>query len=196
MEESLGDVEPRPFRDRLYSKISGISLTPGVLTMKTAHTIDPSLDSAATAHRGAGVQLSFEGLRLTRSIIQEQPWDELDDPEPYYLDLLAANVLVSRGFYHLTGTGVAEQSIEIIQRFARNQTYVQQSTPELLEAPLEIDIIKLAVNAGADMAMQSIPTAVSSYGDTLAHELEQDPLPQPEDALGGVEEQITGLVDG
>jgi len=183
-----------PLRERLQSVITGVSLTPGVLTVKTASTLEPSLDVAAVAERGAGVQLTFEGLRLARSNIREEPWEEDEAIERYHLDLLAANVLFSRGFYHLTDTGVADETIAIIQRFARNQTHEQEARPEQVDAPLEVDIIQLAVNAGADMALGTVPPAVSSYGESLARQLQQEPFAEPETALTGVEERLTTLV--
>lgn len=194
MKESLNDIEPAPFRERLQSVISAVSLTPGVLTVKTARALEPSVDTAAAAQRAAGVQLTFEGLRLARSNIREEPWKVSEKVDGYHLDLLAANVLFSRGFYHLANTGVADETIALIQRFARNQTHEQEARPEQAEAPLEVDIIKLAVNAGADMALGTVPPTVSTCGESLARELNQEPFLEPEEALTGVEERIASLV--
>lgn len=192
LEQSLADIEPVPFRERLHEVVDGVSLTPGVLTIVTARAMEPSVEETASAKRGAGVQLSYEGLRLTRAVLRERDW-EVNEDKSYYRDLLAASVLVSRGFYYLADTGVADQSVEIVRRFGRNETYKQQSVTGELEDSLEVDVIRLAVNAGADMAVQTIPPAVTSYADTIARELESEPLPAPEEALGGVEERIGTL---
>lgn len=194
LDQSLDDIEPVPFGERLYSVLEGVSLTPGVLTVKTARAIEPSVDVEASAQRGVGVQLSYEGLRLTRSILRNRDWEATDERGTYYENLLASSVLVSRGFYYLADTGVADQSVSIVRRFGRNQTYEQQPEAADLEDSLEVDVVKLAVNAGADIAMGTIPPSVTSYGDTLARELESEPLPGPDEALTGVEERISTLV--
>lgn len=193
LQESLDDIEPVAFRQRLHSVIEGVSLTPAVLTVKTARAIEPSIDVESSAKRGAGVQLSYEGLRLTRSMIREKHWEAGNDRDSYYFDLLAAAVLVSRGYYYLADTGVATQSVEIVRRFGRNQTYEQQTDVQDLENSLEIDVIKLSVNAGADLAMQTIPPSIMSYGESLARDIQDEPLPGPDDALTGVDERIATL---
>lgn len=190
---SLEDIEPVAFRERLHALLEDVSLTPGVLTIQTAHALEPSITAEAAAQRGAGVQLSYEGMRLTRSIIRDEQWEVPGKRESYYLDLLACSVLVARGFHYLADTSVADQSVEIVRRFGRNQTYEQQNEFERREDSLEVDIVKLAVNAGADMAMQTIPPSITSYGDSLAREIGTEPLPEPEEALTGVEERVVSL---
>lgn len=191
--KSLGDIEPVPFRERLYDVLEGAPLTPGVLTVKTARAIEPSADVEESARRGAGVQLSYEGLRLTRSVVEEKRWEAEGDRSSYYFDLLAAEVLVSRGYHHLATTGVSNQVVDIVRRFGRNQTYTLESEHGELEDSLEVDILRLAVDAGADMTLQTIPAPIRSYGDSLAREIEADPLPDPSVALTGVEERIGTL---
>ena len=191
--DSLADIGPPTFRSHLEGVLEDQSLTPGVLTVKTARALDGSTDLEASAMRGAGVQLSYEGLRLTRAVVDER--GALDTAveeaqEEYYLDLLAAEVLVSRGFYHLATTGVSDQAVEIVRRFGRNQTHeLDGQSPT--EASLEEDVIKLAVNAGADMSTTPVSSAVTSFGERLATELEREPLPDPDDALAGIEGRIT-----
>lgn len=222
LSKSLADIEPASFRDRLEAVLADQPLTPGVLTVRTAAALDSAVDSDASAMLGAGVQLSYEGLRLTRAIIRSRRDDAdvpehlttdgsgvelaagvgdqgrktltngdsaLDESEQYYLDLLAAEVLVSRGFYHLADTGVATQAVEIIRRFGRTQTTELEG--ELAqEQSLEVDVIKLAVNAGADLANVPETPALTSVGEALAAELEAEPLPDPVEALSGVENRI------
>lgn len=195
---TLADIEPPAFHERLTAVLADEPVTPGVLTVRTARVLDPDIETEVGAMRGAGVQLSYEGLRLTRAIIRERSTPESisvdgirngDSPEnQYYLDLLAAEVLVSRGFYHLATTGVAGQAVEIVRRFGRNQTHELESGIHP-EASLEVDVIKLAVNAGMDLAGVESP-ALATVGDALATELEAEPLPSPE-ALSGIEGRLT-----
>ena len=200
LSDALSDIEPSAFHSRCDELLAAEPLTPGVLTLRTARALDPSVTTEAGAIRGAGVQLSYEGLRLTRRIIRERKRDALaratngagSDAETYYLDLLAAEVMVSRGFYQLATTGVSDQAVEIVRRFGRNQTIEHESG--IPEAPsLEVDVIKLAVNAGADLANVPLTPALTSFGERLADELEAEPLPDPEPALSGIESRIQGV---
>lgn len=194
LQESLADIEPDSFRERLGDVLDAVSLTPGVLTVRTARAIDPGVEAEVAAMRGAGVQLSYEGLRLTRSLIRAEPWAEDGADTSHDIDLLAAEVLVARGFYHLSDTGVATDAVEIVRRFGRNQTHERRADGPEIDRSLEVDVIDLAVRAGADLATGTVPPVLDSYGADLARELEAEPLPEPEDALPGVEERIATLV--
>lgn len=219
LSDSLADIEPTALRDRLDAILAHQPLTPGVLTLRTARALDSTVTTAAGARRGAGVQMSYEGLRLTRSIIRDRAAsddgdsaaisDELrngavpavrtdgdgDEKTSYYLDLLAAEVLVSRGFYHLSTTGVASQAVEIVRRFGRNQT-TELETGDARDPSLEVDVIKLAVDAGADLANVPATPALSQFRDGLAAELEAEPLPDPDGALESIETRVRTAVQG
>jgi hypothetical protein len=190
---SLADLEPPAFQSHLRTTIGDVSLTPAVLTVQTARALEPSVDEDASALRGAGVQLTYEGLRLTRSILSDGPWSSSEGRTNYYLDLLAAAVLVSRGYYYLADSGVSAEAVEAARRFGRYQTYDQNGDLTDGEYSLERDFITLAVNAGADLALQTVPSSVTAYGENLAREIGTAPLAEPESALDGVEERITTL---
>jgi len=190
---SLADLEPPAFQSHLRTTIGDISLTPAVLTVRTARALEPSVDEGACALRGAGVQLTYEGLRLTRSILSDEPWSSSGGHTNYYLDLLAAAVLVSRGYYYLADSGVSAEAVEAARRFGRYQTYEQNGDLTEGECSLERDFITLAVNAGADLALQTVPASVTAYGENLARDIGTAPLAEPESALDGVEERITTL---
>lgn len=187
--DSLEGVDPAPFGDRIESVLGGQTPTLAVLTVRAARALDPAVEARDSAHRGVGVQLSYEGLRLTREILRTEAWDERDDAEDYYVDLLAAGTIVSRGFQHLATSGVSDQAVDIVRRFGRVRTLEQTGTPDPDANSLEFDAIALAVEAGADLALESVPPAVSALGETLAAELEAEPLPDPA-ALDGVEERF------
>jgi hypothetical protein len=190
---SVDKLEPASFRDRLLGVASGTSRTPGVLAIQTARALDPAADIETSATRGAGVQLSYTGLELTRSILREQRWEE-GDTDDYYYDLLAAEILVSRGLYYLSGTGVRRQAVEIVQKFGRTQTETAELGTRHAGEPLEMDVIRLAVDAGADLVMQTTPPSLATYREELADDLREYPLPEPDDALAGVDERLTTLV--
>lgn len=188
--EMVSDIEPVSFQREIRSVLAEASLTPAVLTVVTAQSIDPSVDVTAAARRGAAVQLSYEGLRLTRRLSREEPWADAGDHTDDHVDLLVSEVLVARGLYHLAPTGVAAQTVEIARRFGRNHTneHLPDATPS--EPSLEVDVINLAVGAGADLALDSTPEPLLEYADTLAHRLENDPLPPHGQALSGVDADI------
>jgi hypothetical protein len=190
---SVDELEPVSFRDRLVGVASGTSRTPGVLAIKTARALDPAVGLEASATRGAGVQLSYTGLELTRSILREQRWED-SDTDSYYYDLLAAEILVSRGLYYLSGTGVRRQAVEIVQKFGRTQTETEELGTRHADEPLEMDVIRLAVDAGADLVMQTTPPSLATYREELADNLQNYPLPEPDEALAGVDERLTTLV--
>lgn len=193
LDRSVADIEPSAFRARLQTVLSDVSLTPAVLTVRTARTLEPSIDVDACALRGVGVQLTYEGLRLTRSILRESRWEDDGRRKEYYLDLLAAAVLVSRGYHALADTGVSREAVEAARRFGRYQTYDQKGELSYGEYSLEADFVTLAVNTGADLALQTVPPSITAFGENLAHDIGAEPLSGPENALEGVEERIRTL---
>jgi len=191
--EVISDIEPDPFRAELEAVVAGASLTPGVLTVRTTAAIDETVDLDRAYRRGAGVQLSYEGLKLTRRLARDEPWEEHGDLTEHDLDFLSAETLVSRGFYHLAHTGVASHAVEIVRRFGRNMTAEQQGeTPS--EPSLEVDFVMLAIEAGTDLVLPEIPPEIADYAESFAREIESVPLPDPETALRGVDEEIERIV--
>ncbi|WP_246023030.1 DUF7114 family protein [Halosimplex halophilum] len=80
--EAVGDVEPDRLRERIRERLEDGSMAPGVLTVLSARAVTAggsadagSVDADAVADRGAGVQLIYEGLRLTRSLSRDPPWE-------------------------------------------------------------------------------------------------------------------------
>ncbi|WP_092698911.1 DUF7114 family protein [Halovenus aranensis] len=195
LEQSVADLHPPAFQNRLQTRLADVSLTPAVLTVRAARALEPSADMDACALRGAGVQLTYEGLRLTRSILRNERWDD-GNANSYYLDLLAAAVLVSRGYYYLADTGVSQEAVEAARRFGRYQTYAQNGELADGEYSLEADFVALAVNTGADLALQTVPPSVTAYGESLARDIGSEPLAGPDTALEGVDERIRSFAGG
>ncbi|WP_436923368.1 DUF7114 family protein [Halosimplex amylolyticum] len=81
--DAVGDVEPDRLRERIRERLEDGSMAPGVLTVLSARAAaarasaddSPSISLEALAERGAGVQLIYEGLRLTRTLSQDPPWE-------------------------------------------------------------------------------------------------------------------------
>lgn len=191
--ELVGDIETVPLGERIEGLLDDVEVTPGTLTVMTARAFGGNVEAART--RGAGVQLSYEGLRLARRLAADEVIWETEDRTDEYIELLVSEVLVSRGFYHLARTEVADTAIETVRRFARNQTIRQMPDydPADVDSTLEIDVINMSVEAGATLTRPSLSGELRSYADDLAHELDSDPLAPPETALAGVEEELRAI---
>ncbi|MBX0295646.1 DUF7114 family protein [Haloarcula nitratireducens] len=155
---AVEDVEPERLRERIATRLDDASLSPGVLTLVSAGAARERAFDPADGHadHAAGVQLIYEGLRLTRQLARDDPWTT-GDRDAADLDILIADILVSRGFYLLARTEAAEAAVEVVRAFGHDQT-VQQTTGESLDANLEADICELAAVTGV-AAGGSAPTA-------------------------------------
>jgi hypothetical protein len=191
LERSLEEVEPAPFHSRVTAAVGERPLLPGVLTVRVARTVEPTADIQTAATRGAGVQLCYEGLELTRAVLRNRAWESEGGTE-YQQDLLVAEVLVSRGFHLLARTGVVTDAVAIVQRFGRTQTALDDLGHRHEEAPLEVDVLELAVNAGVDLVMDGVPASVRAHSGDIASELLDYPLPDP-DAVGAVDGHLDAL---
>ena len=192
--EGIGDIVPEALRERLERVLESASMTPGALAVVTATALEESVDLDTASRRGAGVQMSYEGLRLSRDLIHTDPWAGGDRDEGD-MNAIAAEVLVARGFEYLAHTGVAMDVVDAVRHFGRDQTLRETaSDPTGLDRRLEADFVRVAVRAGADVALGAIPEPVDTVADELAEELGTDPLPETETALGDVPERISAAV--
>ncbi len=170
--EAISDIEPPELRASIETRLAVASMTPGVLTLVTARETDPETDPDATADRAAGVQLIYEGLRLTRSLACDEPWAEAATPlveADADLSVLAADVLVARGFYLLAKTDAAAAAVEVVRTFGRDQTLRNRDRAdvEALDQNLEKDVLELAITAGTITAGDDPPEKLLSYARDL-----------------------------
>lgn len=175
--EALADIEPPQLHETLDDRLVDASMSPGVLTFTSARALESGVDLDGIAERAAGVQLIYEGLRLTRTLAHEEPWvgDAGNDIDAD-LDILAADVLVSRGFYLLARTEAAARAVETVRAFGRDQTRreTEGGDTETLDRNLEADVFELAVVAGTTAVGTDAPTALLEYVASLAREYEGD----------------------
>jgi hypothetical protein len=155
--DMVRDVEPAPLRDRIEGELGG-SMAPGVLTVLTVRALadgPTAVDADETladplAERAAGVQLIYDGLRLTRQLAAAEPWTASEtDADDGDLAVLAADVLVARGFYLLARTDAADAAVATVRAFGRDQTLSREAGDDGLDRNLEADVLELAVVAGA-----------------------------------------------
>jgi hypothetical protein len=184
--DALADIEPERLREVLRDRLADASMTPSVLTLLSARTLDATVDPDPIAERAAGVQLIYEGLRLTRTLAHDEPWtdDESDAARRADLDILAADVLVSRGFYLLARTETADRAVEVVRAFGRDQTRrrAADADRETLDRNLEADVFALAVAAGTTAVGVTPGDELLEYAAGLARAFEGD-LPPPDAAL-------------
>lgn len=186
--QSLREVSPAPFSTRLERTLEGRPLTPGVLAVRTARAVDGTIALEAAAERGAAVQLTYEGLRLTRSIVETEPWPPSEEGDPD-VDVVAAEVLVAKGLYKLSHSGVRGRIVQTIQRFGRSLSRDDAA----VETSLEADFVVFAIAAGADLAAPTVPPGLVEYARELAAEIEADPLPDGP-AIADVGEDVQRIV--
>jgi len=211
--DAVGDVEPAPLRDAIQHRLSTGSMVPGVCSVLAVRALgdgSPSLDDGEraladpVANRAAGVQLIYDGLRLTRRLAHDQPWvpdvatnghqpvdpvaaidagESTDDADAADLAILAADVLVARGFYLLARTEAADDAVAVVRAFGRDQTVRRETDDPSLDRNLEADVLELAVVAGATLAGTTPSPRLREYAASLASE----PFPAAEAFREGVD---------
>jgi hypothetical protein len=179
--DALADIEPERLGEVLRDRLDDASMTPSVLTLMSADAFEATVDLESVARRGAGVQLIYEGLRLTRSLAHDEPWTDGDGAaDRADLAILAADVFVSRGFYILARTETAERAVEVVRSFGRDQTRRREAEADrpAIDRNLEADVLALAVAAGTTAAGVDPGDDLLAYASGLARESDAD-LPPP-----------------
>jgi hypothetical protein len=188
--EVLSDVGPPPLRDLLETYLNEATVTPGVVTLMSARAAGGPDASADLDRRVAGVQLIHSGLSLTRSIVRSPPW-ETEGASEADTDLLVANILVARGFYLLAHTDAADTAVKTVRSFAREET-ARETDPDAGAGPdaLEVDVLELAIAAGASAGGISPPPRSRALAIDLADGLADNDGVLPEGADAALERLI------
>ena len=217
-DEALADIEPARLRETLCGRLADAEMTPGVLTVYSARALTSDTDAVPVGDRAAGVQLIYEGLRLTRRLAHDEPW-RADDPvtatadatdggapaaaatpvgdgEAVAADLgvLAADVFVARGFYLLARTEASRDAVRVVQRFGHDQTLRRSADdPTSLDRNLETDVFELAVVAGSSAVAGRPPEGLRSYAADLA--AAQEGLPSVRSLPDSAADRIAALAE-
>jgi hypothetical protein len=176
--DAVADIDPAKLRERLEDRLGAASMVPGALTLRSVRAVadrslaepDPTealLDPVA--ERAAGVQLIYEGLALTRQLAHEDPWSGGSGDEGD-LAILAADVLVARGFYLLARTEAADAAVDTVRAFGRDQTVRRATDDPTLDRNLEADVLELAVIAGTTAAGGQVTPRLREFAVGLADE--------------------------
>lgn len=196
--ETVEDIEPPRLRAVLLDRLEQGSMAPGVLVYESALGRKPSLASEAVVDRSVGVQLIYEGLRLTRSLAHEEPWTTAEAGEiDADLEILAADILVSRGFHLLARTEVSDAAVETIRAFGRDQTRRREPDADAptLDRNLEADIFTLAVRAGVTATGTDPTEALLEFAADAARNYETLP-PAANVVTEPVRRRLTELTAG
>ena len=201
--DALEDVQPAPLREHIDARLADASMVPGVLTILCVRACDDGStdvgppDGGSTddrgaedrvdgqlqgtladpvAERAAGVQLVYDGLRLTRRLAREEPWvrgepsnGDSARTDEANLAILTADVLVARGFYLLARTEAADAAVGVVRNFGRDQTVARSAPERGLDRNLEADVLELAVVAGVTMAGCPATPGLRDYAAGLAN---------------------------
>ncbi|MFB6280690.1 MAG: hypothetical protein ABEH40_01565 [Haloferacaceae archaeon] len=201
---AFDDVEPAALRGAIDDRLADASMAPAAFAAWCARAFADDADPDAVYERAAGVQLIYEGLRLTRRLAHEEPWDAGDGPPDEDvradIEVLVADVLVSRGFYLLARTTAAERAVEVVRAFGRDQTERRSAAdPEGLDRELEADAFALAAVAGASVADRTPPEGLVAFAADLGGDLAraggegEGALPGAGTLDGGVRDRVTAL---
>jgi len=176
--DATGDVEPERLRERIADQLDGGSMVPGVLTLLTARAVSDGTAPAVADSDGGlvepvgehavGVQLIYEGLRLTRQLAHDEPWID-GQKDAGDLAILVADVLVSRGFYLLARSEAADAAVATIRAFGRDQSVRRETDDPSLDRNLEADVLELAVVAGATLGDRPVTAGLREYAASLAN---------------------------
>ena len=190
-------------------------MVPGVLALTSATAVEDDAAGGATTRtpdsdetdggmggagrgpvgveeRAAGVQLIYEGLRLTRALADEPPWERDPPHTDSNIDILAADVMVARGFSLLARTEAADKAVETVQSFGRDETDDQQGRSAAPHA-LETDVFELAVVAGTTAFGSDPSESLLAYAADLAASLDGDHPEPPEPVAEAVEQAVADV---
>ena len=192
--EAVADVSPSRLGERLDELLADAWTPPGALTLVFARAVTSTADLDAVTERAGGVQLIYEGLRITRRLAREEPWAAREDHTDPNLDILAADVLVSRGFYMLARTEAAEAAVRTVRHFGRDQTRLRTGDAEpALDRNLEADIFEVAAVAGTTAGGTEPSQAMREYAVDLVATMETPPASNPSALPGATAGEIGDL---
>jgi hypothetical protein len=148
--DTVDDVEPAALRELIDELLQSRSMSPGALVFRFALMTNEEIETATMREQAAGVQLIYDGLRLTRELAREEPWIDQNRRDEADLSILAADVMVSRGFHLLARTAAAGKAVETVQSFGCDQTHRREEHDDgqAIDARLELDTLELAAIAG------------------------------------------------
>lgn len=190
--DAIEDITPRALRNAIEYRLENATLTPAVLTRLSAHAAHNTYEPAELDKRTAGVQLIYNGLHLTRFLARTSPWDTTPT-NTADIEILAAEVLVARGFSLLANTDAAPVAVTTVQTFGQHETTrVHHPTTDIPDSSLEANIFELAITAGLSATGTDRPSGTTEFATDLARSYNNE-LPTAPELLS--DSAITALKD-
>jgi hypothetical protein len=182
--DTIDDVEPEALRENIDELLRTRSMSPGALVFRVAETADEGIEPTTVSEHAAGVQLVYDGLRLTRELAHDEPWIQSDHRAEADMSILAADVMVSRGFHLLARTDAARKAVETVRAFGRDQTVRRENATDdpRHDSGLEADILELAIVAATSLTAAKPATDLLERADAIGGSLGV-PLPPAEQLL-------------
>lgn len=180
--EAIEDITPDRLRAVMNGHLDRASMVPGVLTTLSAKVVGGDPADPTVTKRAAGVQLIYDGLRITRELVEAEPWADDQGTLEDDLDVLAADVLVSRGFNLLAHTEAADKAVETVREFGREQTDMRERTASSART-LETNVFELAAIAGATATGNEAPLSLRQYVMGLSRSAGDPPLEEADEVL-------------
>lgn len=191
--EAITDISPSRLRGVLDEHLATTSMIPGVLTVLSARVVLGEGNEETVLRRAAGVQLIYDGLKLTRRMVYEEPWAGGNGTLEDDLDVLAADVLVSQGFQLLSHTEAADKAVETVREFGHEQTDIRSRDGSSVRS-LEANVFELAAIAGATAGGKDAPIGLRQYVMGLARNAGDPPLPAATEGLPENVEEVMNRV--
>lgn len=164
--DAVRDIDPDRLQADIVKRLDAMSQTPGVLTLMSARALDGE-PADGVLELAAGVQLVYEGLRLTEHLAADEPWTR-GAREEGDLSIIVADVLVSRGFFLLARTEASRSAISMVQAFGRDQSYrVRGEEPDSPDFDLQTDVLKLAILTGQAAVGRAPSTDIRGFAADL-----------------------------
>jgi hypothetical protein len=194
-QDAVADIEPDGLWSVIDDHVTTSSMLPGALTILSSRAVDGRVEESAIRERAAGVQLIYVGLRVTRDLVGDEPWTDAETPDPDDdLDVLAADVLVARGFRILARTEGAGHAVQTVREFGREQTDTQEGRTSSSRS-LEANVFELAAIAGGSANGTEAPVGLRQYVVGLADNASA-PLPDAGEGLPENPEEVMARVGG
>lgn len=193
---AVADIAPVSLRDLLDARLKDATMTPGVLTRKAARAAGHDVDPATVDRLAAGVQLIYDGLNLTRALARFPPWPDNVDSLEEDLDVLAADVLVARGFALLAETPAAPKAVETVRNFGKDETDRANGRTDRNQDDhsLEVDVFELAIIAGASFDGRAPPEGTHPFAIGLVESFDGEMPPASEFFVDETTEALATLL--
>tara|TARA_B110000263_G_C15196510_1_gene458594 strand:- start:9 stop:659 length:651 start_codon:yes stop_codon:yes gene_type:complete len=149
---AVSKVEPSQLKELILNRIDQKPSIFGLITTIIANENAESSDelNQSIDEKAAGVQLIYEGLKLTQELVRDEGWKHEENKLQADLELLAADVMVSRGFNLLSHTPAAKKAVETIRSFGQTESIFSNGLEKnsSSEESLEKDLFELSIITG------------------------------------------------